>query len=345
MPANEGEFVVDWQEVYAGGSAEAERRLIQQWAQDMLAIQRRVARKTNKPGHRTLHAKIIAGFDNARLLVDDALPTDLSTGYFQAGRQFPVTLRLSNASPVCAGDGLPDMRGAAVRIHFNNDDHHDLLMTSFPASHARNAKQFVEVARIATGKQWLIVPRLILTQGFAEALRIIRNVRTGSRPCNSVATLQFWSRAPLLWGDGGPVRYSLRPVASDINGASIGTDPDYLEAELASRLAEGDVVYRLAVQRYVDDARTPIENGAAHWRESDSPMIDIATLTIPRQDALGARGVAMKRAVNALPFNPWNCPRPFRPLGSLNRARGRVYATSAEGWLGAPPPRPKRDDA
>lgn len=337
--------MVDWQEVYAGGSVEAERTLIQQWAQDMLAIQRRVAQKTNKPGHRTLHAKIIAGFDNARLFVHDDLPADLAAGYFLAGRQFPVTVRLSNASPVCAGDGLPDMRGVAVRVHFSNDNYHDLLMTSFPASHARDAKQFVEVARIATGNKSLIVPRLILTQGFAEALRIIRNVRTGSRPCSSVATLQFWSRAPLLWGDGGPVRYSLRPVATDGNTAPIGKDPDYLEAELASRLSHGDVVYRLAVQRYVDPARTPIEDGTAQWRESDSPMIDIATLTIPRQNVLDARGMAIKRSVNTLAFNPWNCPRPFRPLGSLNRARGRVYATSAEGWLGAPPPRPPRNDA
>lgn len=331
--------MAQWQESYTGGSLQAELASIEQFACDMRDIHARIAARTGEPGNRTLHAKIIAGFQNARLTMHHELPADLYAGYMAPGETYSASVRFSNASPVCVGDGLPDMRGAAMRVRLGDDNYHDLLMTSFPVSHARHARQFVEVAKIATGPKALILPRLVLSQGLSETRRILRNIRSGSKPCESIATLQFWSRAPLLWGEAGPVRYTLIPVAS-INGVAPDlNNPDHLSTELATRLATGDVTFHLAVQRYVDAARTPIEDGAAEWREADSPFIPIATLTIPRQDMSGAAYVIAKNAVNGMAFNPWNCPPPFRPLGSLNRARGRVYAMSAEAWLGAPPPR------
>ncbi|HEY0341127.1 MAG TPA: hypothetical protein VGC34_10000, partial [Steroidobacteraceae bacterium] len=90
-----------------------------------------------------------------------------------------------------------------------------------------------------------------------------------------------------------------------------------------------DVRFRLALQRYVDEKRTPIEDAAVRWHQSVSRPIEIATLIVPQQDLLGANAAAALAEVDGLTFSPWNAPAGFRPLGSLNRLRRFAYPSSA----------------
>ncbi len=329
----------EWKEIYAGGSQEAEKILFDALSREIHEIRKRVAHKTGKNGLRTLHAKILVGVRNAQLHIDDDLPIEFAAGYFKPGERFSVTARFSNASPMCLGDTGQDMRGVALRVDPENGQRHDLLITSYQVSHARDARQFIEVAKIATGPKALIVPRLIYKLGLAETKRIIANIKAGGRAVESIASLRFWSRAALLWGDAGPVRYTLRPLLASDGRKPNSDDPDYLGNEFAGRLLREEIRYRFAVQRFVDEVSTPIEDGAVEWRESDSPYVDVATLVIPQQDLRSDEARAAKAAVDGLAFNPWNCPPPFRPLGNLNRARGPVYAASAAEWLGSLPDR------
>ncbi|MEA1648493.1 hypothetical protein UAJ10_05640 [Nitrospirillum sp. BR 11164] len=85
----------------------------------------------------------------------------------------------------------------------------------------------------------------------------------------------------------------------------------------------------MALQPFVDEEQTPIEDGAIEWREAVTPSIDIATLVIPGRPGLDTEAAAR---VDGLAFNPWNAPESFRPLGNLNRARGAVYSASAALW-------------
>jgi hypothetical protein len=328
-----------WKESHAGGSQAAEKKLFEALSKDIHEIRERVARKTGDRGLRTLHAKILVGVRNAQLYIDDDLPIEFAAGYFKPGERLPVIARFSNASPMCLGDARRDMRGVVLRVDLDNGRCHDLLMTSYQVSHARDARQFIEVAKIATGPKALILPRLIYKLGLTETKRIVANIKAGSRAVESIASLQFWSRAALLWGDAGPVRYTLRPLLAAEGKKPNGSDPDYLGSEFAERLLRGEIRYRLAVQRFVDEVSTPIEDGAVEWRESNSPYVDVATLVIPQQDLRSDEARAVKAAVDGLAFNPWNCPTPFRPLGNLNRARGPVYATSAAEWLRSLPHR------
>jgi hypothetical protein len=224
------------------------------------------------------------------------------------------------------------MRGAALRVAVPGGAIHDLLLTNFPVSHARNARQFVEFAVIASSGSEALQARLIEKFGAAEAQRMIANVRRAIRPCRSFALEWFWSRGAVLWGED-PVRFALRPVAdASPEQAALSEGPDALRVELAERLAAGPVQYRLALQRFVDETSTPIEDGAVEWRQGQSPLIEIATLTLPRQDLLSEAGIAQAAEVDRMAFNPWNTPSEFRPLGNLNRARGMVYGKSAERW-------------
>lgn len=252
-----------WREIPLGGSAEAEKALFARLAGDMVSIQRHVARKSELDGQRALHAKMIAGFADARLVVDTNLPHELAQGSFQPGSSLSAQVRFSNASSFHRPDAIPDMRGIAVRLDLGGGRSHDLLATSYPVSHARDAAQFVEVAKIANGPRALVLPRFLFAFGIKETLRILNNVRAGSRTINSIATQGFWSRGAILWGSAGPVRFSFQPE----DAADPISEPNTLAEELKARLARGDVAFRLKLQKFVDETCTPIEDGSVEWQE------------------------------------------------------------------------------
>jgi hypothetical protein len=97
-------------------------------------------------------------------------------------------------------------------------------------------------------------------------------------------------------------------------------------------LSSAPVQFALHVRKYVSEQPTPVEDGAVEWKESDSPWLPVATLTIPVQNVLDFVGQPARDRVDALAFNPWHAPAEFRPLGNLNRARRPVYAASDCHW-------------
>jgi hypothetical protein len=293
---------------------------------------------------RTFHAKAVLAVENARLAIRDDLPVTLQMGFMRPGAEYPVTVRISNASGIRRYDISRDMRGVALRIEAD-DGTHDLLMTSFPVSHARNAREFVEFAKAMAGaestaqKAIAFFVRLPLAVGPSTALRMLRNVQAATRrSVRSLALATYWSRGAILWGDAGPVRYQLRP-AEGTSGALTWstpslTDPDYLHRELAQRLGSGDVVFDLCVQRYVDAEHTPLEDSSVEWTEDIAPVIPVATLTIPSQDIDTVEASSVARRIEQLAFNPWHTTEEFRPLGNLNRARKAAYEASSGHRLG-----------
>jgi hypothetical protein len=162
---------------------------------------------------------------------------------------------------------------------------------------------------------------------------MLSNMKQGLRPCASFALERFWSRGAVLWGDAGPVRFNFRPVIAN-NAQTTGAESSAqgLTAEIAARLVKGDVIYRMALQEFISETQTPIEDGAVEWTEEVTPSIDVATLVIPQNDR-NPIDPEVTGVVDSLAFNPWNAPEEFRPLGNLMRARKIVYAASAERWL------------
>ncbi|MFC5823492.1 peroxidase family protein [Nonomuraea insulae] len=325
-------------ERYVGGTPEAEQAIFEKLARDLMRVQWKIRKRGGAADiDRTFHAKAILAVENARLSFSSDLPEDLRAGFAQPGAEYPVTVRLSNASGARQPDFARDLRGAALRVQASPEQAHDLLMTSHPVSHARNAREFVRFAQVmaaadtAVRKGIALYVKLPLKVGWATAARMRRNVKAASgREVRSLALETYWSRGAILWGPAGPVRYLLRPAADAPPAPSPSkTDPDHLRYELLARLGSADVVFDLCVQRYVDDRRTPIENGAADWREQDAPVVQVATLTIPRQDPGTAPARAVALRIDQLAFDPWNTTGEFRPLGNLNRARKAAYEASS----------------
>ncbi|MCY1145436.1 peroxidase [Actinoplanes sp. Pm04-4] len=328
-----------WREAYLGGSPEAERRVFERVARQIMLTQLK-----NRPGP---GSPVVAGFqakgtyavDDALLRFSDDLPADLRAGFAQPGAVYRTSVRFSNAEGRLLDDREPDLRGAALRITVSEDEQHDLLMTNAPVSHARDARQFAEFAVATAGGgvgRYTGLVKLAFTLGPGETARIVRNVVAARRRITSVATETYWSRTPITWGGAQAVQYLLRPEPEAPEGGE-RDGPDFLTSEMEDRLARGDVRFELCVQRFRDAETTPIEDAAVDWRTAGAPPEPIAVLTI-------RAGSCDNPYVHGLRFNPWNTTEEFRPLGNLNRARKAAYDASAahrdrERWLTEVPAR------
>lgn len=352
-------------ETYEGGGPEAERLVFDRLARELMRVQLRNKRRAGAATvQRAFHAKAVLGVENARLRFHDELPEALRVGWARPGARYEVTVRLSNASGTAGPDGAPDLRGAALRVRVRAEEFHDLLMTNSPVSHARDAREFVAFAKAMAGADSMprkalgLYVKLPLAVGWWPAVRMRRNITNAvRRTVGSLARETYWSRGAILWGEAGPVRFLLRPLITPtpypgpgpIPGSGSGPevrgddpdrydpdryDPGRLGHELARRLAVSDVRFELCVQRFVNERRTPVENGAVDWRESVTPVVPVAVLTVPRQDVTTAEARSAARRVEELAFNPWHTTEEFRPLGNLNRARKAAYQASAAHRLG-----------
>jgi hypothetical protein len=332
-----------WSEVWVGGSPEAERLEFDSLAVDIMRVQLKNQRTASAHGvphpvDRAFHVKPTLAVEDAVLTFTD-LPEDLRAEFATPNASYQTTVRFSNAAAVAGRDSLPDLRGVALRVQVAEGTSHDLLMTNFPVSHARDARQFVAFAKATAGgriARLVGLTRLGLMLGPREVLRMLRNIAEGRRhrPA-SVATETYWSRGAIRWGPALAVRYLLRP-APDTRPAphASTTDQDHLAHEVAQRLAAGDVRLELCIQRYVDARSTPIEDTSVEWRESVSPAEPVALLTIGRRDVTSTDAMSVARRIETLAFNPWNTTDSFRPLGNLNRARKAVYDASSAHRLG-----------
>jgi catalase len=316
----------DWGEEFIGGSAAEERIVLQRLADEIGFVQRQNRRRQGDGvTRRAFHAKTIAGIANAEFLVSPAISRDLARGVLQPGVVHDAVVRFSSASGLIRSDNAKDLRGVAIRVRPAQGVPQDFLLTNAPASHARDGPQFMAVAKAAAaGPLPLVVLRLLRSIGPRETMRVLRALaRATGREIGSVATERYWSRAPFAIGPVA-VKFKLEPLAA----AAARRDAGPFRKELEERLRAGPVRFNFEAQRFVDDDKTPIEDGTVEWREEDAPFEPVGELVLPQQDIGTAEGRAADATVEALAFNPWLRAEEIRPIGGLNRARRFVYEAS-----------------
>ena len=319
------------QESYLRGSLAEEMTYVQRFIEDINAFQRKTKdRNFPSPVRRAVHAKQHLGVTNARFEVCENIPNDIRLSLFAEENSFDATVRFSSASGVARPDSVKDLFGIAVRVHVGEQHAHDFLATNAPASHARDAYQFMALLRSITKPFRFLLPfRLMFAIGPFEAVRMLYVVLTSRRKISSVLAESYWSRAPIAVGERVAVRYTFVPQNSPAT-APKDANPNFLRAEALSQLQQRDVKFDLVFQRFVNEKKTPIEDSSANWSESDSPPFKVAELTIPKQKLGLAATDAIEAQVHELQFNPWRTSQELRPLGSQNRARQLVYKSSSD---------------
>jgi len=294
------------------------------------------ARARGGKASRALHAKGNAGVE-AQFTVLPDLPEHARVGLFSSPKTFPAWVRYSNGAGARQSDKKGDVRGIALKIvgvdgkkvipGLEDAKTQDFLMIQSSAQPFSNADDFVWLVT-AAAKPLTLLPRLFGHFGLVAGFRLLKTFMGAiNRPVPSLSTSSYYSALPTRFGDYA-VRYALIPRVGPATGAKMGSAADYLGDELAGRLEEGPVVFDFKIQFFVDDKRTPIEDGAVDWLETDSPYLTVATLTLPTQDAKSERGVAIAEFIEGLSFDPWHAQELLRPLGNMMRARNAAYRLS-----------------
>src|SRR5262249_20811259 len=256
-----------WSEEYLGGSPFAEAEMVRRWRGDIHEVQyrnlKRMQRKTENRAKPKAKENPLRGFHvNARAIVHNAVfrvasdvPSRLQVGFFTPGAEYPVTLRLSHGSSIAKPDTKKDMHGFAFRVHADAD--HDFLLNAAAVGY-RTGDQALKFFMAESGSRLLFIPRLILSFGSGETLRLLGAALKARSVLTSFATEEWSSRVPYAFG-GVALKYGLFPAKSA--DVAIAKGPNASREDFVERLKRDDIVFDFKVQLFVNEELTPIDDG------------------------------------------------------------------------------------
>jgi len=259
--------------------------------------------------------------------VREDLPGELRVGIFQdPGREYPLWIRFSSdtrpdrhdyQSTVGVGIKLFDVPGAKI-LDNPADTTFDFILQNMDVFFVDTARDMAEFTRASLDGK--------LAAYLADHKRTQQILNDMMKPVASVLASPYWSILPFRLGPRMYVKYKLEPTvaAEPLTGPPV--DPCYLAADLAARMASGEVRLRFCVQPQRDPEAMPLDRATVPWSEVTSPPVHVADLVLPAQD-IGARGQPAYGENFAC--NIWRVTGDHAPAGSIAEARRVVYAASA----------------
>ena len=313
-----------WKEVVAPD--EAQRHALA--SRELAEMQKRKDERFGRG--RALHRKAVAAL-RGRLRVLDGLPAAARHGLFAEPGEHEVWVRLSNGAMDRQSNRRPDIRGFAMRVFGVSGesalggptDHQDFSLINQVAFAFPDSRDFFGLVLAAGRGPAAALGWAFRTFGLVGGLRLLKRLgATANKPFSGFATEAFASTLPLCCGPAA-VKLRLLPPAGLKPRA--GVDGDWA-GDLAAHAAAGPLRYRLQLQFFVDEARTPIEDASIEWPESVAPFVDVAELVLeaPSTDA------DFIARVEAGVFDPWQALAAHRPLGEVMRARKAAYFASQQ---------------
>ncbi|MFO1341136.1 MAG: catalase [Burkholderiaceae bacterium] len=300
-------------------------------AEQFKAMQRAKSARYGKG--RALHRKPLLAL-RATLAVPAGLPEPARQGLFAVAGEHEAWVRLSNGGTDVQSDRRPDIRGFSLRVWGvegpgalgGRTDHQDFALINRPAFAFADSRPFVGLVMAAAKGPAALLPWALRTYGplgmFPALKRLLGSFNA---PFSGFATEPFFSAAPIACGPYA-ARVRLLPPAGQPPASAAPLD---WAGDVRQRLAAGPLAYRLQLQFFADEARTPIEDASVDWPEAVAPYVDVATLTLlppgegPAAEAFAAQ---VERSV----FDPWQALAAHRPLGEVMRARKAVYFASQQ---------------
>jgi hypothetical protein len=328
----------DWKEIVPEGEA-AELEAL---GEKLREIQRRRGR--NGERHRALHAKGHLGLE-ATFEVRADLPAHAKHGLFAKPGKHRAIVRFSNGAGRHQHDGVGDVRGVAIKVlgvpgkkvvpGLEDATTQDFLLIQNASTPFRDPREFVALVVAISGNPLLALPRFAGAVGIGRALGLLPKAAAGVRsPFATFAGKRMFSALPIRVGPYA-ARYAILPIGE----AAPPSAPKLpLADDLGQRLRQGPLAWDFALQFFVDEAKTPIEDASVEWKESDSPFVPVARFELPRQDPASERGRRLSERVEGLSFDPWHALVEHRPLGAMMRARNHAYRLSTEERGAAPEP-------
>ncbi len=282
------------------------------------------------------------------LVVTPDLPAELAQGLFATAGRYPVAVRFAQGPGEHLGDRVSTHRGMAIKVF-------DVPGETLPG-HTPGTQDFV----LATGTTFpsgtaagflrdgsVIGKSADMPEGVKSAVSAtMRNLNRALHAFGTESALadffghpfshpladSYFSQAPMRYGDyvaklgalpDTPAQAALADWRLDPH-----TDEDGFRHAATAFLGEQEVAFALKAQLWADAERQPIEDASIDWPVAISPYRTVATIRLPRQDAYGTARVRYFEEV--MTFRPAHSLMAHRPLGSVMRARLRVYQALSE---------------
>ena len=259
------------------------------------------------------------------------LPPALRVGVFSEARSYDAWIRTSSASAKICSDAIKDVRGFAIKLLDVGGDKipesdeprtQDFVLLSMPNMPLGTVKLFHDA--IYYGTEWsiaLFAAKMMMTgRG-----KILRQLNAAKINPTSPLEIRYWSTTPYQFGPDQVVKYSVLPTSGAPTPLPGTLGETYLTDAMERRLAGDTVTFDFAVQ-----LRKPgmaINDSGPRWDETVSPFIKVATLTIPPQ---AIRTEERAQLAEGFSFSPAHARVEHRPIGSINRARMRVYRANSD---------------
>jgi catalase len=289
------------------------------------------AHAPGRPFTRDVHSKA-HGCVRARFDVGEPDPR-LRHGLFARAGTYDAWLRFSSGNTLVQSDGIRDARGFALKVMGVPGEKllpaerdaatQDFVMINSPRFFIRTLPDYEEFASALSrgsrygwffgGPSWKPW-RWHLRELYLAA-------RTLQPPPASLLQTRFFSLSAYRLGPSQFVKYSARPCEPRKPSRADKGD-NRLRDVLVAELAQGEGCFDLLVQLQVAGRNMPVEDATVLWSEKDSPFLQVARVTVPRQQFNTPEQDAF---CENLSFTPWHSLPDHEPVGVMNRIRRAVY--------------------
>lgn len=278
------------------------------------------------PGFRVAHAKglLVAGTFTA---------TPAARGLTRAahlqGSTLPVLLRFSNFSGLPStvdGDPMASPHGLAIRFSLPDGSATDIVSHSFNGFPVATPEDFLSFLQGIAASSATPVDPVPLQTFLATHPRAQAFLDTPKPAPRSYTDAEYFGVNSLLFtnaqGQQQAARYRIEPLQAEpaLSEQQAAQKPaDYLQAELAERLAKGPLQLRLVVQLAV--AGDDLADGSQAWSRSH-PELELGTFTLNRLIPADQQQAQQQ----GLDFNPGRLVEGISPSSDpMILARQRIY--------------------
>lgn len=281
--------------------------------------------------HAKGHACVKAYFD-----VNDDIAPKLQHGIFKSpGKRYKSWIRFSNGSSNMknSDDRAKDSRGMAIKLIDIQDESlnqpensqaiQEFLAHNSPAFFSVDLEDYNQLVE-SNDKIKYFLPDY---NPFNWRLRELSHVNdTLAPPPYSPIWDEYFSNTAYKLGPHN-IKFMMKSCSAPPQQQNTLDDADFLRLTLAGELISNQACMQFLVQLQDPSKLMPIEDPSVLWKETDSPFILLATITIIEQTFNTEK---QQQFCENLSFSPWNTLEAHRPIGVLNRVRKLVYQASSD---------------
>ncbi len=305
---------------------------------------------------RDAHAKGYCAL-KAKFEILDDIPKEYAQGLYAKPAIHDAVIRFSNGAPRVAADRKLGMaQGLAIKVFdvpgeklapgeedsttFDfNLINHPVFFCNRIEDYAYISKLFLELPEYmekgVRGKAKLAFNWLTnygSTLPSKESLKTFKAVGgfTTIEPKNTLL-YDFHSQGAVRHGNY-MAKIRVKPTAASAKKVSrrevdLATSDEAIRPLILEEIREHDYQFEVQIQLCRNLKKQPIEEITSEWKESDTPFITVARLTIPCQEIADDGNFEI---MENLSFTPFRCLKENRPIGNLQHSRLKAYQIASE---------------